>query len=237
MPFLRWLSGAAFMLSLLVVTGHAQKTISDVQDMSSWISEPDVWAKGTHKPVFWLKQHVASPSLDGKSAQFFLGGDVPYSSALHHRTLTTTSSSVKHYVYDMDLYIDRPNAAQALEFAVLQSAPGKWYKFSTQCSYSKNVWRVYDALNHHWVDTSITCDRLPAYSWNHITFEYERTSDSRSHWIAVTVNGKRHYLNKYTTPGKITGKSYILTAHFQMDGNKHQDDYNCWIDRMSVKYW
>jgi hypothetical protein len=236
LPF-RFVSALLLFAALLPATSQAQTTVSGIQDKSGWISEPDIWAKGTHKPVFWMKQNVSSPSLDGQSAQFFLGGSVPYSSALHHRKLTTTSASVKNYVYDMMLYIDHPESAQALEFAVLQSVPGHWYKFSTQCSYGQNLWRVYDALNHHWVNTSTKCERLPAFKWNHLTFEYQRTSDGKSRWIAITVNGTRHYINKTTTPGKITGKSYTLTAHFQMDGNRNQDDYSCWIDKMSVKYW
>ncbi len=233
----RGVAGLVFALATFANVGLAQgpATINNIQGLSGWKAQVDVWAQGPHRPVYWMHQNQVTPSTDGNSTAFFLGGNSGFSNVLYHRVLGDTPNA-SHYKLDMQLYIDRPQNSQALEFAVLQTTPGQWYKFSTQCSFSTGTWRVWDGTAHHWVASSAPCNRLPAMTWNHLTFEYERVG-GKTHFIAVTVNGQRSMLNMFMHPQPVHYSGHTLTTHFQMDGNRTQSPYYVWLDRLSVTYW
>src|SRR4051812_28119932 len=208
-------------------------TYSRIEEMSGWDSCTGC-AGGGGNATYWMKQGVSSPSRDGKAAQFFVGGTTPFSHGLWWRRMSSDGSATR-FTLDMYYYMKNPGASQGLEFAANQASNNKWYKFSTQCAFSNNAWRVWDSYNSHWVETGIACNRPPAYTWQHVTFEYAR-ENGRAKFLSITVNGKISYVNKSFAPKSISSSGSI-GVHFQLNGNRNQDDYMVWMDQMTLKNW
>lgn len=182
-----------------------------------------------------MTQNQSTPSMDGKSINFWLGGTVPYANALWWKQLGA-NDGVKNFVYDMYFYYKDAAAPQALEFDLNQSVGGKKYIFGTQCSpRGSKQWDIWDNINARWVSTGIACPAPPTYQWNHLTLEFQRTGDNKLRFIAITLNGKKSYINRYFAPRSVNARE--LNVAFQMDGNYEQKDYNVWVDKVTLKAW
>jgi hypothetical protein len=118
--------------------------------------------------------------------------------------------------------------------AVLQNHGKNWYKLSTQCSFSGNGWRFWaGGTKGGWKSSGVACPRLKSYAWNHITMEMEIVN-GRTHFIAETTNGTKHYINVYGDPVPQSTSSDALGVHYQMDGNQYQTPYTMWVDKMNL---
>jgi len=228
---------AAFFLVVSAgILCSAQTTVSSLDSKSGWKSCSECAGTGgtgtfaTH----WFKQGVTSPSVDGHSMQFFLGGTDNYSNAYWWKTIAYGTAAT-NFVYDFYYYIKDSKAPQALEFEVNQGKNSKKYIFGTQCGFASGVWRVYDAYNHRWVATSIACNTTAAYKWHHIILEFHRTSTGKSQFVTVTINGQKYYMNREFSPR--ASSSTALHVAYQMDGNKYQTDYSTWLDKVNLKSW
>jgi hypothetical protein len=83
------------------------------------------------------------------------------------------------------------------------------------------------ALGEHW-------DFLSWIFRLHLApFGWEITSN-KTHFISVTVDGVKHYVNQYHTPKPSSTPK--LTVAFQMDGNKYMTNYT-WLDKVKLTYW
>lgn len=182
----------------------------------------------------WFQQYVNPYSLDGKGMKFYLGGSTPYRNSLWYKGVGGTTAT--NLVYDLYFYITQPNYSEALEFDINQYVGGKAYIFGHQCSPKWSAqWDVWDPYHGSWVHTGISCPVFPAYKWNHVTIQVQRTSDQKLHYVSITFNGVTHYVNKYLTP---TGSSwYGLSVDFQMDGDFAQHNYATWLDKIGLTYW
>lgn len=230
-----WAAAAAVVLAASAMPA-ATKTYYNIDQMRGWQHCTACAGKAGRGPVavFSMRQNVSSPSKDGRSAKFFLGGRTPYSNALWWKQLGY-NPRVRNFVYDLYFYIKNPKAAQALEFDVNQSLNGKRYIFGTQCSFKRHVWDVYDAANRKWRPTSVPCSTPRAYKWHRVTLEFRRTTGGRVQFVSVTMNGKKRYFKRSYRPHS-SGAREVNVA-FQMDGNKHQTDYTVWVDKIKLKYW
>ena len=65
--------------------------------------------------------------------------------------------------------------------------------------------------------------------------EVERTSNNYLHYISLTMNGNKHYLNWYNSSTATSWKG--VTVNYQLDGNYRQQNYSTWVDKMSLSYW
>lgn len=212
------------------------KTYYNIDQMTGWSSCTVCAGAGGDGPAakYWMKQNVSSPSKDGRSVQFFLGGSTPYSNALWWKQLGANNSPA-NFRYELYYYIKNPSAAQALEFDVNHSRCAKKYIFGTECDFKyKKVWKVYDAYNRKWRTTSIPCRVPKAYTWNKVTLEFRRT-DGKMNFVSVTINGQKHYFNRKYAPKSTSARE--INVAFQMDGNKYQTDYSIWVDKMKLTYW
>lgn len=220
----------------LAVSGSAATTYSNIDQMSGWQHCTVCAGAGGQGSVavFSMSQNQSSPSMDGRSAKFFLGGTDPYSNALWWKQLGA-NSGVSNFVYDLYFYIKNPTAAQSLEFDVNQSLNGKKFIFGTQCAVKRHAWDVYDPYNRHWVQTSIGCSTPTAYKWHHVVLEFHRTTTGKTQFISVTINGKKAYFNRSYWPRSSSAKE--VNVAFQMDGNKTQTDYTVWLDKVKLSYW
>jgi len=208
----------------------------DIDQMTGWQSCDACAGANGAGPVdpYSMTQNIATPSLDGKSATFWLGGKVPWGAAIWWKQLGAIDTAT-HFVYDLEFYINNPLISQALEFDVNQSVNGLKYIFGTECDVRTNGgFRVWDTANAHWVSTGASC-QVRANAWNHLTWEVERVGN-QTHFIAVTLNGYRQGINKYFY-AKPNGSVRELNVAFQMDGDEYQDNYQTWLDRVRLYAW
>jgi len=243
-------SGAIYQLPFTVnVSGTTSAypsnatVIANLDQVSGWESCDACAGAGGAGPTapHSLTQGVVSPSMDGASARFWMGGTTPYSDVLWWKKLLTSTQitqnrALHHFVYDLYFYMDNPTVAQSLEWDVNQFVDGKSFIFGSQCSYrARSTWDIWDNVNSHWISTGVVCPIPQAYAWNHIVLEFERTSDDKLRYISMTMNGVKHYLNWYYAPTATTWSG--VTVNYQMDGDYRQDNYSTWVDKMSLVYW
>lgn len=237
MPFAckRGFSFPAIFLLLACLSVSAE-TFTDIHRMSGWTWCGACAGAGGNGPTvpYSITQGVLSPSMDGDSTQFWLGGNKPYSNAIWWKQLGGQNSAT-HFIYDAYFYLTDSAAPQALEFDVNQSVDGQRWIFGTECDIRGNhTWDVWDTASAHWVHTSIPCNVPPAYTWNHVTIELERVN-GLAHFISITLNGNTGYVDKYF--GSESGPASELNVAFQMDGNYQQKNYSVWLDKVSLTAW
>jgi hypothetical protein len=175
--------------------------------------------------------HVSTPSLDGHSMQLWIGGTHRYGSALFWKSLGTTKT--RHFKTDLFFYIKNSAASQALEFDIYQNLGGKHTVLGAECSLkTSRRWSVYDTKFAHWRPTSAPCNYLAPFKWHHLVTEQESTADGHSHMIAITLDGKKYYINKYY--GVKGGSGSGSTIGLQLDGNSKMTSYAVWYDKVSV---
>jgi hypothetical protein len=217
-----------------------QSTIFDIQAMSGWDSCGSCagpGGKGATVP-YGMNQGIANPSMDGKAAQFWLGGTAatPYSNALWFKRLPG-SETATHFIYDFYFYITNPSVAQGLEFDVFYSRDGLKNYFLTECDSRgqyAGTWQVSNAAIDQWQHTGYLC-KVNANSWNHVTLEFYRTPSGMTHFVSATMNGNTVNFNVEYPPEKVT--SFEMNTAVQLDGDEKQDNYSIYVDKMSLKYW
>lgn len=183
-----------------------------------------------------LSQHTADPSLVGSSAHFWLGGSHRYSNVMWWRHLQDGAPKATKYRYEFYVYMKRPDLPEALEFDVNQSAKGIRWVMGTECNFKgTGRWDIWDA-NAHWVPTPVSCDTFPANTWTHVVWNLERTSD-QVHYVSVEVNGTVHNVDMYGRGEKNWPWDGELNVAFQMDGDVNQDNFDVWIDQVSLTGW
>ncbi|GAC1648832.1 MAG: hypothetical protein NVS9B15_07790 [Acidobacteriaceae bacterium] len=219
-----------------VIPANAQ-LFDNIDQMTGWQSCSACAGAGGSGPVtpFSQTQFQATPSLDGQSSQFWLGGTskVPYADALWWKQLGPQPNAM-NFVYDLYFYAQTPQYAQAMEFDVNQSVNGKKYTFGTQCNIRGGAqWDVWDGAT--WQHTGITCNMPSAYTWHHVVLEFQRTSANQAKFIAVTLDGTRNYINRTYNP--IAVNAAELNTAFQIDGDYAQHNYSVWVDKMKLYYW
>ena len=260
-----WDSSGAYFEKLLYVTGSSGSTstsststsgstISNIdQRTSGWFSCDGCAGANASGPsaTYWMKTGISSPSKDGNSAEFFLGGTTPYADALWSQSLVTDATKLRnmhHFVNDLYWYYTNAHAAQGFEFNISQYIDGYGYIYGIQCNLRSGAGPHWDISvpkdyskpltlgNMKWQSTGITCSPK-TYTWNHVTLEFERTSGNAVKFVALTLNGTKHYIN-VTVPQRIAPSTWKgLDTQFQMNGNYEQEDYKAWVDRWAVTTW
>ena len=212
------------------------KTYANVNQMTGWQWCDKCAGSGGDGPksIMSMTQFLSSPSMDSKSVQFYMAGSSAYSSAIWWRQLGPNPNA-SNFVYDLYFYVKNPSAVQALEFDANQSLDGKKYIFGTQCDVlGHHDWDVWDTANHTWVRTGIACKAPAAYSWNHLTLEFQRVG-GQAKFLSVTLNGNKSYINKSFWPEGVNAQE--LNVAFQMDGNGHNTAYSTWLDKVNFTVW
>ena len=200
--------------------------------------------------VTWsMNQHIASPSLSGNATKFSIGGTQPYSDVLWTNPLIGTNSSqgipdrdhkiipnLHGFTYDLYFYGTNLDLSQVLEFDINQYFNTMGFTWGHQCRIAGgHEFDIWDNVNWHWVPTGVPCNPVNN-SWNHLTFEVQRTSDNKLRYHSITFNGKTTVLDWYYPPFGI-GNWYGVTANYQMDGNYKQSPYSVYVDKFSLTYW
>jgi hypothetical protein len=210
-------------------------TYSSLQK-SKWSSCSTCAGAGGSGPTASYSQalYVGTPSLTGSSSKFSIGGSKPYANALWWKQVGANSAA-HNFTYDLYFYIKNPSVAQALEFDVNQSVGGHKYIFGTQCNIKgTGTWDVW-SVKTRWMSTGIPCHAPAAYTWHHLTWQFQRTSNNQVKFISVTLDGATHYVNRLYAP-QSSGVNE-LNAAFQMDGNSSMTSYQVWLDKVTLTAW
>jgi hypothetical protein len=181
-------------------------------------------------------QHVASPSLDGDSTQYWLTGTQPYSNVLNFVRLGGRNGAT-NFILDFDFWIGDKSVAQGLEMDIFYSRDGKKNYFLTECdsrgTYS-GTWQVSNAVIDTWQHTGLPC-KINSFAWNHVTLQFLRQSDGNTRFVSVSMNGDLHYVNR-TYPAENVN-SFEMNPAIQLDGDNKTDPWAVWVDNMKVTYW
>lgn len=214
-------------------------TLSNIDQMTGWQSCTTCAGAGGNGPTatFSMTQNVASPSLDGKSAQFFIGGTTAYSDALWWKQLGAVNTA-KNFKYDLYFYLTTPQYAQALEFDSNQAIGTERFIFGTQCNIKTGStlghWDVWGNADGNWLSTGIACSMPAAFQWHHLTWEFKRTATQVT-YVGFTYDGVTHYVNRTYTARPSSVKE--LNVAVQLDGDSAMQDYSEWVDKISLTYW
>ncbi len=158
-----------------VSTTPNHSTVSQIQTLQGWDSCTLCAGENGNGPLtdYSLQQFVQTPSLSGSAAKYSVGG-TPWGAALWWKAVGG-DDSVHNFVYELDFYFENPGVSQAVEFDVNQNAGSFRYIFATECDLGNtHTWRVADNTAH-WISTGISCPTPRAQSWNHLTWEFQRT--------------------------------------------------------------
>ena len=203
-------------------------TVSGVDDKSGW----------THtqgSATTSLTQNVASPSLDGASAQFKLTGGVGYTNA-KWEVLLGPNDSATEFQLDLQVQVDQPTNVQQLEFGVSQMIGGSDYAFHFACDIKNTgVWKVWNAALNTWSTTSIGCgaSTFPAGTWVHLVFDAQRTTGNQLQYNWLQINGTQSNINQTFNPN--TESPDNVEASINLYGDKNNDPYTVTVDSMTVK--
>jgi hypothetical protein len=234
----RVLHGAILLIACVAASlAFGATTYSNIDQMSGWESCSVCAGANGAGPSIWhaMTRDVASPSIDGRSAKFSIGGGISYANALWWKQLGANDTAA-NFIYDLYYYLKNPTAPQALEFDVNQSRSGKKYIFGTECDIKgSHTWRVWDNYNRHWRSTGIACNVPKAYTWHHVVLEFRRSSAPAVNFISVTINGTKHYFNKSYAPRSSSVRE--VNVAFQMDTNGSGTAYSTWVDKIKLTYW
>ena len=228
------MAAIVFAVAVMSLAASAQTTFTNIEAMSGW-NACSGCANAGGGATYSMVRGISSPSLNGKSTKFSLGGSTPWSHALFYRNMSTNSSAT-HFVYDVHYYYKTPSASSGMEFSVSQRKGYKWYRWDTQCSYVTGNWRLWDNKYARWVNTSVPCHRPSPYTWTHVTFECKRYN-GKVVFVSITVNGKKYYLNRSYYPKSMSTSSSRVIIHYQLNGNKYQTDYSTWGNKFKLTYW
>jgi hypothetical protein len=224
-----------FALSAASLRSSAQSVKSQIQRMSGWQSCTTCAGINAAGPRATISTAagVASPSASGNSRVFYLASSAPYADALWWKQLGAANGAT-NLKYDLDFYLKTPQNAQALEFDNNQANGRMRWIFGTQCNIAGNHWDVWGNANGNWISTGIPCAMPAAYKWHHLTWEFKRTATTLT-YIAVTLDGVKHYVNR-TYTGRKSGVNELNVA-FQMDNRANHAAYNTWLDNVKLTYW
>jgi hypothetical protein len=246
--------GAATTPITIKVISSGGKTFYNLQASKGWKGYGELPPKynicSTCSGVTWsLAQGVSSPSMDGKSAKFSIGGSTPYADVLWNNHLIgdgttqgmpdtshTIVPNVHNFTYDAYFYSYDLLNSENIEFDVAQFFNNMGFMYGTQCEVTNGgVWDVWDAANGKWIKTSIPCKPLPN-AWNHVIIKVARTSDNKMLYKSFTLNGVTHDLNwtysHFSAPGW-----YGIVINFQLDGNYKLWDYAVYLDKLNLTYY
>ena len=225
------------LLLLLSSYAAAQNHYTNIESMHGWQSCTVCAGQGGHGPAatYGMQQYQRSPSLNGNSTRFYIGGRIPYSDALLWKQLGGNASA-HNFTYDLWFYMTDPAAPQALEFDVNQSVNGVKYVFSTECDTGYgHTWRVWDTKNWKWINTWVSCTAPSSYRWHHLVLQFQRASNGDERYISETLDGNTHYFNVAVRPRP--QNAWEINVAFQMDGNYRQQSYSVWLNKVNLTYW
>lgn len=187
--------------------------------------------------TYSMTRGLSSPSKDGSSAKFSIGGSYAYKNAYWYIKQTAPTAPVTYLRYEFDIYVPKASATapQAIEFECQQKASGYVYNFAWQANYAAGAWRIFDFVNRKWISSGLSLTKFSPDTWHHVVAEYHTTGGYTVH-DALTLDGVRKAVGIKQHAKYVGGTGRSFTNAFQLDLNKYATDYNVYVDGMKVSY-
>lgn len=196
---------------------------------------------------FWMNGDRDSPSLDGSSREFFVGGP-PWVAALFYKPLqewTGQYSWATHFLWDFWVYVDEDSMHNVwdLEFDLYQAVDGYEYMIGTHCVFGSTWdgrnWEVYSQADHEWKGTDIPCSRdlMPPGKWNHVQWLLRRVPDTTKYrFETLIVNGDVYDVGIPQWAGR-TDWQDTLGVQWQIDTGPNGGGAHEWLDKATLTIW
>jgi hypothetical protein len=196
---------------------------------------------------FWMAPFQTSPSLDGSSREFYVGGPVWTAALWYHpvQSYTGQYNSATHFLWDFWVYVDSSSMQNVwtLEFDLYQAISGYEYMIGSHCQFSStqqgNYWYGWNQVTHQWIQTSVPCSRnlMPGGQWHHIQWMMERIPNSHYYkYDTLVVNGTVYPINM-TQPADWSGWGDTLGVQWQVDTNANGGSVHMWTDKVTLTMW
>ena len=212
------------------------QVIANIQNQSGWQTCGGCGNDGGSGtgPAYGLTQSVASPSLSGDSANFWVNSGPSYSGGYYFIEQPTVANPVSYLRYEFDLYLPSQylSAPQALEFECQQNSNGYTYNYAWQADYASKTWRVFNYTSKSWEPTSISFSGFAGDTWHHIIAIYHAAGTQTIH-DSLTVDGTTYPVN-VAHNALYTGNGLEFTNALQVDLNGSSTPYQVYIDNMTV---
>ena len=228
------LAVALFLLAAASLRLSAQTVKSQIQRMSGWencVACAGANAAGPGASISTAT--TSSPSLSGVSRVFSIASSNPYADALWWKQLGAANGAT-NLRYDLDFYLQAPQNAQALEFDNNQANGSMRWIFGTQCNIAAHQWDVWGNANGNWIHTGIPCSMPAAYKWHHLTWEFKRSGSTLT-YVAVTLDGVKHYVNRTYTGRRSSVNELNIAIQLDLKGN--HAPVKEWVDNAKLTYW
>jgi hypothetical protein len=234
------------------------KTLTGLHDKNGWSGYALLpnkylicnYCKASGPEATWgVTKNIKSPSLSGSATRYDIGGKTKFADVLWNNHLIGAMSSqgvhdnnhtlvpsLHHFTYDVYFFVKNIEKSQALEFDINQFFSSMGFIWGHECRIAGgHEWDTWDNVKKHWVKTGIPCNPV-SNAWNHLVLQVSRTPQNKLVFESITLNGKTHNLN-VTRPHGTAGKSWWgVTINYQVDGNRHQDPYTVYLDKLNFTY-
>lgn len=191
---------------------------------------------------------IESPSKSGHATKYEVNPKMPYADVLFSAQLIGENApqqpdadhkllpSIHQLTYDADFYVNDSAVTQALEFDLslwMSGVAGD--TFGTQCDHlGDGQWDIWDNKTGAWKPSGKPCKFVDG--WNHVTLEFERTSNNDTLYKSITLNGTTYALNVEYPPATAPPGWWGLSANYQMDSDSQGSLNTTYLDNLSVTY-
>lgn len=216
----------------VVFTNAHDKTVTGVCSGSTC-------SGGSGQGVAWVAQNQGSPSISGRSTEFFNSGEGFDTLWYWHLGAQSKATNIE---FEFSLRVDENSlaAGQAFENGPQQYVGGYKYSMTMQCEGPKQMWRVWNQAAKGWQATPVACPHWTPNVWH--TVKMYITTDHVKHtetYHTLIVDGKTYILE--TTVG-VTNVGFHdnLGFQFQIDNNKTTaagTGIHEWIDNVNMRVW
>ncbi len=195
--------------------------------------------------VYWFKQGVSSPSIDGKAMEAYIEGCYDcWADDLFYYHLGAQNWAT-HMEYKFNFQWNAPKTKQSnghyvvqgMEFDAFWSENSFKYNLSSQCSYYQGYWGLWDPVNADWKNISVPCPRWAPGSWHQIIWYVTRDPIAKtSTYVGLEVDGKQYWIN-HSTPALWTSWDDSSGVQFEQDTDRDGDPWYMWVDQVAVALW
>ncbi len=193
----------------ITVTSQTQTTISNIQSMPGWQScsalfplgsgrDGQICAAGLDTAQSTMTPDQSDPSMDSQSANFTMGGPIPYSNILYFNQVAG-GNNVSHFTSNLSyiyFYIHHPNASQALEFDINQTFGVDSLGLGSECNFNGSGKSDISNDLSGWQSTIYDRKPFPANTWIYLGWNVERVGN-QVHYVSLTVVDQTYNFDTY----------------------------------------